>query len=449
MLNISNNSISAYVDRTRFPSLNAAEQRQSSKVLRRLLGFFFALAMLFLFIPWTQNIRSKGSVTTLRPDQRPQTIHSIIAGRIERWYVKEGDFVHKGDTILNISEVKDDYFDPNLLKRTEEQLKSKEMSVLSYMEKVKALDNQIDAMGQTGKLKLEQTKNKLKQAKLKVASDSIQYSAAQTNYNIALQQFERIEKLHRDGLKSLTELENRKLTLQKAEAGRIEAENKLLTSHNEVINATVELTSIQAQYRDDIAKAESDKYTALSGMYDAEAVVTKLQNQFMNYSIRTGLYYITAPQDGYLTKAIQSGIGETLKEGEAIISIMPSKYELAVEMYVRPIDLPLVQHGQHVRIQFDGWPAIVFSGWPNTSYGTYGGTVFALDKFISSNGRYRVLVAPDSNDHPWPEALRVGAGTDNQLLLKDVPIWYELWRQINGFPPDYYRPIENANSTEK
>lgn len=449
MLNISKNSITHQVDRTHFPALNRVENRRSSKVFRRLLGLFFGLTLIFLFIPWTQNIRSMGNVTTLRPDQRPQTIHSVIAGRIERWFVREGDFVKQGDTILNISEVKDDYFDPQLLERTEQQLEAKEMSVRSYMEKVQALDNQIDALSQTGKLKLEQAKNKFQQAKLKVASDSIKYQAAETNFSIATKQYERMQQLYEDRLKSLTDLENRKLTLQKTEAELIEAQNQLLTSRNQVINAEVEINSIQAQYRDDIAKAESEKYTAMSNMYDAEAVVTKLQNQFMNYSVRTGLYYITAPQDGYVTKAIQSGIGETIKEGAEIVSIMPARYDLAVEMYVRPIDLPLIQTGQHVRIQFDGWPAIVFSGWPNTSYGTYGGEVFAIDNFTSPNGKYRVLVAPDTNDHTWPDALRVGAGTDNQLLLKDVPIWYELWRQINGFPPDYYQPVAEEASEKK
>jgi multidrug resistance efflux pump len=402
-----------------------------------------------MFIPWTQNILSRGNVTTLRPDQRPQTIHSIIEGRIEKWFVQEGDYVSKGDTILFISEIKDEYFDPNLLSRTEEQLESKEMSVNSYMEKVKALDNQIDAMAQTGRLKLQQAQNKQKQAELKVISDSIDYKAAIINYEIAVEQLNRMQQLYNEGLKSLTDLEKRKMTMQKAQAEMISYENKLLTSQNEVINAQVELTSIQAQYRDDIAKAESEKFTALSNMYDAEAVVTKLQNQYMNYSMRIGMYYITAPQDGYITKAIQSGIGEMIKAGESIISIMPADIDLAVEMYVKPLDLPLLEKGQHVRIQFDGWPAIVFSGWPNTSYGTYGGSIFAIDNFISENGMYRVLVAAEQGDHPWPSALRVGAGTTSIVLLKDVPIWYELWRKINGFPPDYYKADMNISKNKK
>lgn len=446
MLNISSNSLDPNLKKGKFSSLDQVESKESSRRLIRVITGFGLVGFLILFLPWTQNIRSRGDVTTLKPNQRQQSIHSIIPGRIEKWFVQEGDNVKKGDTILFLSEVKDDYFDPQLLNRTQDQLKAKEMSVNSYMEKVKSLDNQIDALSQTGLLKYEQAQNKLKQAHLKVISDSMDYQASLINYQVAEEQYKRMEQLYDDGLKSLTDLEKRKLTLQKTRAERISYENKLLTSRNEVLNAKVELTSIKAQYRDEVSKAESQKFTALSNMYDAEGAVTKLQNQFMNYSVRSGLYFITAPQDGYIIRTLQSGIGETIKEGEEIVTIMPALYDLAIAMYVKPIDIPLLEEGQHVRTQFDGWPAIVFSGWPNVSYGTYGGTVYAIDNYISPNGMYRILVAPDTNDVPWPDALRVGAGATSMLLLKDVPIWYELWRKINGFPPDYYKAIDQATT---
>lgn len=438
MLNISQEKISNRVNKSQYSSFKHVNRNYSQKGIQRLILFTFALLLIVLFVPWTQNIQSKGSVTALRPDQRPQSIHSVIDGRIEGWFVAEGDFVKKGDTIMFISEVKDEYFDPNLLDRTDQQLKAKESSVKAYMEKIQAQDNQIDALVQTSQLKVQQADNKLKQARLKIKSDSIDLEAYITNYSIAELQYKRMESLYNQGLKSLTELEKRKLSYQKALAEKISGENKLLTSQNELINAQVELTSIAAQYRDDIAKAESEKYTTMSNMYDAEAMVTKIQNQYMNYSIRQGMYQIVAPIDGYITQAIQSGIGQTIKTGEEIITIMPADYQLAVEMYVKPMDLPLLNKGSKVRIQFDGWPAIVFSGWPNSSYGTYGGKVVAIDKFTNTDGLYRILVAADPEDHKWPEALRIGAGTKNMALLNDVPIWYELWRQINGFPPEYY-----------
>lgn len=439
MLNISRKNIEVQLDYTKLKSVKIVESRIPKGVLIKIMlytGLFFIALM---FVPWTQNVRNRGFVTALKPEQRPQTIQSVIDGRIERWFVQEGDRVNKGDTILFISEIKDEYFDPQLLERTKDQISAKESSVFSYVEKVRALDNQIDALLTTGRLKLEQAENKLKQAKLKVTSDSIGYLAAITNYEIGKLQLERFESLYKEGLKSLTELENRKNVFQRAESDKIAAENKLLISKNEVLNAKVEIVSIQAQFRDAVSKAESDKFSTLSNMYDAEAVVTKLQNQYMNYSMRIGMYYVLSPIDGFITKAKSAGIGETIKQGEEIISLMPANYDLAIEMYVRPIDLPLIEKGQPVRIQFDGWPAIVFSGWPNTSYGTYGGRIFAIDNFTNENSLYRVLVTPDPEDYPWPDAIRPGSGTNNMLLLRDVPIWYEIWRQLNGFPPDFYK----------
>jgi len=448
MLNISKNRIDGKIDTKLFRSFSMVKDYRSIKIFTRLLVISSVVLFVVMFLPWTQNIRSRGFVTTLTPDQRPQTINSIIAGRIENWFVKEGDFIHKGDTIMFISEIKDEYFDPQLLARTEEQIISKELTVVAYMDKVKSLDNQIDAMFLTKKLKLEQAKNYVKQARLKIQSDSIDFQAAIINLEIANNQLGRMEQLYKEGLKSLTDLETRRLKLQETQAKRISAENKLLGSRNELINAEVELGSIENQYADKLAKAESEKYASLSNMYDAEAVVTKMQNQYMNYSIRSGFYYITAPQDGYVTKAIRSGIGETVKEGEELVSVMPNVYDLAVSMYVRPLDLPLLQKGQTVRFMFDGWPTVVFSGWPNLSYGTFGGVVVAVDNFISENGQYRILVAPDPQDIEWPEALRVGAGANGMALLKDVPIWYELWRNLNGFPPDYYQ-LEEKESLKK
>lgn len=437
MLNISDNTINHSIRQDKYLSLNWVNKKRSGRILLRLILVFFALTMLIMFLPWTQTVSSSGSVTTLRPDQRPQTIHSIIPGRIEKWFVQEGDFVKKGDTILFLSEIKDNYFDPNLLERTEDQIKSKELTVSSYMDKVKALDNQIDGLAVNSQLEQSQALNLLQQAMLQVTSDSIDLVAAEIKYETAVRQYERYKELNAQGLKSLTELENKELVMQNALADKISADNELLSSENKVINARIQLNAVRTKYGNEISKAESDKYSALSSMYDTEAVLSKMQTDYANYSVRSGMYYITAPQDGYITKALQTGIGETLKEGDEIVSIMPANYDLIVEMFVDPIDLPLIEKGQDVRIQFEGWPAIVFSGWPNASTGTYGGKVYAIDNFISANGKYRVLVAPDPTDEPWPDALRVGSATSNMLLLSDVPIWYELWRKVNDFPPDY------------
>ena len=445
MLNISNSKDIIHVDTSKYESFRKLSDNASGRVFAKvLIGLLFVI-FISMFLPWTQNIRARGYVTSLRPDQRPQEIHTIIAGRIEKWHVQEGDFVKKGDTILYISEIKDEYFDPNLLDRTNQQIEAKDMTRKSYDEKVKAMESQITAITQMQKFKAEQAYNKLAIAQLKVTSDSIEFEASKTNFHISQLQLERMQQLYNEGLKSLTDLESRTLKQQESQAKLIAYESKLLSSRNELINARLELSAIENEYRDKLAKANSEKFSALSSLYGADAELTKLQNQYSNYTVRSGLYYITAPQDGYVTQAIKTGIGETIKEGASVVSIMPAKYDLAVEMYIKPMDLPLLQTGQGVRFMFDGWPAIVFSGWPNVSYGTFGGKVVAIDNFTSKDGKYRILVAPDEKDTPWPVAVRPGSGANGFALLNDVPIWYEIWRQINGFPPDYYTLSDQTN----
>lgn len=451
MLNISDNNPVHVESGTGYETITVLNNRPYYKNLNRIIWIICILNIIGLFLPWTQNIRGTGAVTTLKPDQRPQTIHTAIAGRIEKWFVKEGDFVNKGDTIVFISEIKEEYFDPNLVGNTKQQVNAKKMALESYDEKVIALENQIRSLNTELNLKLEQGLNKIQQAQLKVKSDSMDLAAVNTQLTIAQTQFKRAETLNRDGLKPLTDLEEKRLKLQEAQAKIITQENKYLASGNELINARLEINRINAEYAEKISKANSDKFTALSSLYDTEAQVSKLENQYVNYSIRNGMYLIRAPQSGYINKTLLSGIGETIKEGTAVVSIMPAAYDIAVETYVDPIDLPLIKKDSKVRVWFDGWPTIVFSGWPGISYGTFGGRVVAIENFISPNGKYRILVSPDKNEEPWPRELSIGAGAQTIALLQNVPIWYEIWRNLNGFPPNYYtsQAMNKSESSKK
>ena len=366
MLNISSkNPITENIEQ--FNTVKNLQNRPHYKILNRIILGVSLVCLLILFLPWTQNISGSGAVTTLKPDQRPQTVQTAIAGRIEKWYVKEGDFVQKGDTILYISEIKEDYLDPNLMENTKNQMEAKKMAQESYGGKVTSLSAQIAAIENEKKLKLQQAKNKIRQAALKVKSDSMDLIAVRTQVKIATTQFNRSITLNKEGLKPLTDVEEKRLKLQEVEAKIITQENKYIASQNELINAKVEVNRISAEYAEKDSKAKSDQYTALSNQYDTKAQVNKLENQYTNYKIRNGMYFIKAPQSGYVNRAIQSGIGETIKEGTQIVSIMPSKYDIAVETFVSPNDLPLIHKGEKVRVWFDGWPTIVFSGWPDMS----------------------------------------------------------------------------------
>ena len=442
MLNISEVSTIGKIDTKKYAAFEQCGDSRSSRRLARWLMVLLFIGIVFLFLPWTQNIQSRGTVTTLRPEHRPQVIPSAIDGRIEKWYVAEGQFAKKGDTIVQISEIKTEYFDPELIDRTERQVDAKQGSISSYDSKVGALENQISAFRDEWEYKRRQLLNKIEQSRFKIAGDSIELERAIIDNEIALRQLNRTQELFEQGIKSRTELEDKQVKVQETQAKLISAENKLLISRNELINSNLELSAAQYEIDQKLAKAASEKFSTLSAKYDAEGSVNKLKIEAANYERRSSFYFITAPQDCYITKALKTGIGETVKAGEGVIDIMPANFELAVEIFIRPIDLPLIQVGRQVNFLFDGWPALVFSGWPGLSFGFFQGSVVAIDNTISQGGKYRVLVAPDPGARPWPEALRPGSGAEGIALLEDVSLWFELWRQLNSFPPNFYEESE-------
>jgi len=427
---------SRYTDLSSFGKLR--ESFWTRKGLGRMMWALLIIILVFLFLPWTQNINSYGKVTTLLPDQRPQEVQTVIGGRLAQWKVREGDTVRKGDTIVLITEVKDAYLDPGLLDQTERQVKSKEQSLEGYSSKVNAISKQITNLESIQDLKYRHAVNKVSQEKMKLNADLAELQAARTDLAIARTRYSRDSLLFIQGLKSPLDLESRKLKLQETIAKVNAMENKYDITKAALANAEFDLRNVVNEYGEKLAKAESERFSAVSGQMETEAEISKMRNTLSNYKIRSGFYVVTAPQDGIITRALTAGIGETVKEGDAICSIMPLNYRLAVELFLDPMDLPLIRKGSKVRFLFDGWPALVFSGWPAMTYGTFPGAVVAIDPFPGKDGKYRVLVAPQANAKAWPTLLRVGSGARGIALLGRVPVWYEIWRQLNGFPPDFY-----------
>lgn len=411
MLKISRQSIGKQVGYDSLYALRSLKTPSGGKILARGLIGLCILVLIVLFLPWQQNIRGNGEITALNPMNRPQTIESIIAGRVQKWYIREGDFVQKGDTIVSISEVKEKYFDPQLLMRLRQQIAAKESSLDSKDKKASALERQIVALREAMTLKIEQSKARLEAEKVRFQNSE--------------NQFQRNKKLYEAGNIPLTRFQ--------------EFEYKFQGSQADYLIAQLELDRVEAEYLDKISKAESELNNTRAEAFDTQADIAKAQNEYVNMEIRNEQYQILAPQDGFIVKAMKAGIAETIKEGDAICTIMPHASDMAVEMYVKAMDVPLISIGRRVRVQFDGWPALQFSGWPSVSVGTFGGVVRVIDYVNSKPGEFRILVVPDKKDESWPHQLRIGSGTKGWVMLDDVPVWYELWRQFNGFPPSLYR----------
>jgi multidrug resistance efflux pump len=422
MLKISSNSVEKMMPQDRLYSLRSLDTPMAGKILVRWLIGLGLIFLIVLFLPWQQNIRGKGKVTALSPGNRPQTIETIIAGRIQNWHVQEGQLVNKGDTIAIISEVKEKYFDPQMLSRLREVIQSKENGLQSKDEKAQALKRQIAALQDGMRTKTEQAKAKLEAERVRFAN--------------AKNQYERNKKLFEAGNIPLTKFQDIEYKYQGAEA--------------DFINAEIEIDRVQAEYLDKINKAESDLNNTLAEQFETQADLAKLRNELSNMEIRSQQYFILAPQKGFVVKATQAGIGETIKEGDPVCTIMPQSDDVAVEMYVKAMDVPLISRGRKVRVEFDGFPALQFSGWPSVSVGSFGGVVEVIDFVNSKPGEFRILVVPDKEDEMWPKQIRNGSGTQGWVMLDDVPVWYEIWRQLNGFPPSLYEePLDEYLEKDK
>jgi multidrug resistance efflux pump len=408
-----------------------------SRIKNIFWGLFFVLVFI-LFVPWTQNINTSGIVTTQFQEQRPQQINSIIPGKIIKWWVKEGDFVQKGDTIVELADTKDDYLDPRLIERTNDQLIAKKQKVDFYDSKITNIKGQIVAIEEGFKLKESAIRNKIQQLERKILIDSAELSAAKIDLEVGTNQYNRAGKMLNDGIISLVDYERRTQSFNKAKAGFQEKQQKFLNTKQDVLIARIELNTLKQDVNDKLFKLKGDIANSNTEKSTVIAEVAKNENELSNYRIRGGQKWLVAPQTGQIIKAKKAGINEIVKEGEMIVEIVPNSFKYAVELFVKPMDLALINKGQDVRLQFDGYPAIVFSGWPNSSYGTFAGKISAIETNRNENGQFRVLIIPDMTEKNWPSNLKIGTGAQGFTLLNDVPIWYELWRQLNGFPPDFY-----------
>lgn len=371
---------------------NAAIPLARSVVLT-LIGFI----ALLIVTPWVQNVAGSGSVTSFSPDQRPQTIDALIDGRIQKWYVKEGDRVKEGDTIVVLRDIDTKFLDPEFERRQrvirDNEAREAELTVTMAEQK------------------LIQAKQKLLEAKAGVINANVDAATAR-------QRYERAEQLFAQGLASRRELESNLLALQKAMNDSVKAAANLEIQRQAVANAETELEAKRRLAQAKIAKADLELNIATS---------------------RKDFGVMLSPIDGYVTRIMQVGEGQAVKKNDKLAIVVPETDDIAAEIFVGSLDAAIIDTGRKARLQFAGFPAIQApgGGFPDFAIGTFGGIVKVVDAVDDGKGQYRVLIVPDPNDKPWPSRayLRQGTEVTGWILLETVPLGYEFWRQLNGFPP--------------
>jgi RND family efflux transporter MFP subunit len=172
---------------------------------------------------------------------------------------------------------------------------------------------------------------------------------------------------------------------------------------------------------------------------DVAQAAAELSRVDVNLS-RQSVQIVRAPRDGVILRVNAGDAATFISTGQVVATFVPDNSERAVEMFVDGRDVALIREGARVRIQFEGWPVIQVSGWPSVAVGTFGGRVIAIDPSAQANGRFRVLVEEtDDTGTPWPDRkfVRFGSKARAWVLLDTVPVGYEIWRQLNNFPPNF------------
>lgn len=395
---------------------------------RIVLLLFLLLPIAMVTVPWTQNVPGKGRVTALDPIDRVQILPVPVTGRLVRLEVREGSRVEQGQVLAELADQ-----DPQYALRLEQQFEYATDKVEAARDQVEFYELQLGFLEESRAQALASARFDLEGAIEKVRAEEQALEAEEAIYEQKFADRERKWALFQQGVRS-------ELDYQKAEADARSAKAKV-----EAAKAKVELARNEEKAKmavigkvgsDLSAKLESTK----SAREEARGKLSLAQKELTDSITkleRQKTQVVTAPRAGTVLRVHAANSADLLQRGDPLIELIPDTDELAVELWVSGLNAPLIEPGRKVRLQFEGWPAVQFSGWPSVAVGTFGGEVAVVDAHAMSDGRLRVLVVPDPDDAPWPDApyLRQGGRASGWLLLNEVSLGYEIWRQLNAFPP--------------
>ena len=463
----------AYRDRA-LPGLRLAKASRVARVTGRVLigGLAFAFGAMLL-APWIQTVSGSGRVVAFDPKDRQQAVQAPVKGQIKRWAegIRENAAVEEGDFILELADIDDQLLDrlENQLELAEERVgfaKTAEAAAVTAVESsglvVTASESELKAYETSLQDALDSLDRELEAAREKVKGKAEAVRGAEAKRQQLKLDYERKRSLRRDGLASGLKLQEAEQKYRSADADlnaynnelkaaefEVQSKESLRASKEQKLRAEIEkVRGTLEYYRAQVAKAEADLQKARSEVQKARSYVVDAQSKLAKQGTQT----ITAPRGGTITSLIADGGSKLVKEGETLFVIVPRDAPRAVELYLDGNDAPLVTTGRHVRLQFEGWPAVQFTGWPSVAVGTFGGTVASVDDVDDGAGRFRCLVVPDPEEAAdpelagaegldpetgWPDEryLRQGVRANGWVLLNEVSLGFEMWRRMNGFPP--------------
>lgn len=417
-------------ERTVLPALQLAQSSRVAHVLANILVVLMALSLCAMAVlPWQQSARGTGKVVAFVPQERQQTVTSAVKGVVVRVGegLVEGAAVKQGQFILEIQPSA-----ANLVEQLQAQLQDLKAKLDTANAKAEVYAQNSKDFGEARDFAVSAADEMVQAAKAKLDAKQKLVPGYEAKELQARLNYERQKSLFEKGVKSEKEVEYLKKDWDVAKA-------ELESARLEVTAAEQEWDSKKHEREQKHREAQTKVDYARAMREDALGQAATAQKEKRDVQIKLSeldRLVITAPRDGAIFRMPIYERGQVLKEGDALFTIVPDATERAVELWISGNDMPLVRTLDHVRLQFEGWPAVQFAGWPSVAVGTFGGKVVATDATDDGAGKFRVLVKQDG-DEPWPSErfLRQGVRVNGWVMLSRVRLGYEIWRQLNGFPP--------------
>jgi len=427
-------------DRAALPALRLVQAPTAIRMLARvLIVLVLLLPVALAVVPWQQNVTGSGAVVAFNPLDRTQVIQAPIPGRVVRSWVLEGTAVKKGDPLI---EMEDN--DPGLVDRLAQMQRSAQAKLDAAKDKERAYQDALEATESAREQAVQSAESKVQVAIEKVRAEQQALEGAVAAYEQKLLDYERQRDLARQGVVSELKAQEAERDYKAAKAKVEESRAKVAAARNEERMAAADLGKTAKEWMAKIEESKAKRDSAKGDVAVADQdLVAKVRDVERQKTQR-----VVAPRDGRVFRLRANTGAEQLKAGDPLLELVPETEKMAVELWIDGNDLPLVREGRAVRLQFEGWPAVQFAGWPSVAVGTFGGRVALVDQQDDGRGRFRILVLPDESDEAWPDQrfLRQGVRTNGWILLDSVRAGYEIWRQLNGFPPTVAMPKDGAPS---
>jgi multidrug resistance efflux pump len=410
--------------------LQLVQSSHAAQVLANVLLALLGLSLCAMAVlPWQQSARGAGKVVAFVPQEREQTVTSPVKGVVDRLGegLVEGAVVKRGQFILEIEPSA-----ANLVEQLQAQLKDLRAKLDSSNSKAEIYAANVRDFGEVRNFAISAAEEMVQAAKAKLDAKQKLVPGYEAKELQARLNYERQKILLEKGVKSEKEVEYLKKDWDVAKA-ELESARLEATAAEQEWDAKIherEQKDREAQTKVDYARAMRE-----DALGQAAAAQKEIRDVEVKLSEMDRLV-INAPRDGTIFRMPVFERGQMLKEGDTLFTIVPETTERAVELWVSGNDMPLIRMNDHVRLQFEGWPAVQFAGWPSVAVGTFGGRIVATDATDDGAGKFRVLVKQDG-DKKWPSEryLRQGVRVNGWVMLSRVRLGYEIWRQLNGFPP--------------